>query len=126
MKKIIILFLIIVSISYNLKAQIAITGNITTAGVAVYPTHIDSLGRGGFMTLPDLITRNAIPVKRRKQGMLVFVQANDSLYKLTSADLSNSGWVAMGLLTQQKFSDSLNSRLKGADTLRQMLIILPI
>ena len=117
MKKIIILFLIIVSISYNLKAQIAITGNITTAGVAVYPTHIDSLGRGGFMTLPDLITRNAIPVKRRKQGMLVFVQANDSLYKLTSADLSNSGWVAMGLLTQQKFSDSLNSRLKGADTL---------
>ena len=118
MKKIILLFLIIVSINYNLKAQIALTGNITTAGVAVYPTHIDSLGKGGFMTLPDLTTRNAIPVKRRKQGMLVFVQANDSLYKLMTADVSlNTGWVAMGLLTQQKFSDSLNSRLKGADTL---------
>jgi hypothetical protein len=117
MKKIILLFVIIVSIHYNVKAQIALTGNITTAGVAVYPTHIDSLGKGGFMTLPDLTTRNTIPVKRRKQGMMVYVQANDSLYKLTSADLSNSGWVAMGLLTQQKFSDSLNSRLKGADTL---------
>jgi hypothetical protein len=118
MKKIILLFLIIVSINYNLNAQIALTGNITTAGVAVYPTHIDSLGKGGFMTLPDLTTRNAIPVKRRKQGMLVFVQANDSLYKLMTADVSlNTGWVAMGLLTQQKFSDSLNSRLKGADTL---------
>jgi hypothetical protein len=117
MKKIILLFLIIVSINYNLKAQIALTGNITTAGVAVYPTHIDSLGRGGFMTLPDLTTRNAMPVKRRKQGMLVYVQANDSLYKLNTTDLSNTGWVAMGLLTQQNLSDSLNSRLKAADTL---------
>ena len=118
MKKIILLFVIIVSIHYNVKAQIALTGNITTAGVAVYPTHIDSLGRGGFMTLPDLTTRNSIPVKRRKQGMMVFVQANDSLYKLTTADVSlNTGWVAMGLLTQQKLSDSLNTRLKGTDTL---------
>ena len=118
MKKIILLFIIIVSINYNLKAQIALTGNITTAGVAVYPTHIDSLGKGGLMTLPDLTTRNALPVKRRKQGMLVYVQANDSLYKLTTADVSlNTGWVAMGILTQQKLTDSLNSRLKVTDTL---------
>ena len=118
MKKSILLFLIIVSIHYNLKAQIALTGNITTAGVAVYPTHIDSLGRGGFMTIPDLTTRNTIPVKRRKQGMLVYVQANDSLYKLSTTDVSlNTGWLAMGLLTQQKFTDSLNTRLKTTDTL---------
>ena len=118
MKKISLLFIIIISIHYNLKAQIALTGNITTAGVAVYPTHIDSLGKGGLMILPDLTTRNAIPVKRRKQGMLVFVQANDSLYKLSTADVSlNTGWLAMGLLTQQKLTDSLNSRLKSSDTL---------
>ena len=118
MKKIILSFVIIVSINYNVKAQISLTGNITTAGVAVYPTHIDSLGKGGLMTLPDLTTRNAIPVKRRKQGMLVYIQANDSLYKLTTADVSlNTGWVAMGLLTQQKLSDSLNARLKATDTL---------
>ena len=118
MKKIILFFVIIVSINYNLNAQIALTGNITTAGIAVYPTHIDSLGRGGYMTLPDLTTRNAIPVKRRKQGMLVYVQANDSLYKLTTSDVSlNTGWTAMGLLTQQKLTDSLNTRLKAADTL---------
>ena len=118
MKKIILLIVTIVSINYNVKAQISLTGNITTAGVAVYPTHIDSLGKGGLMTLPDLTTRNAIPVKRRKQGMLVYIQANDSLYKLTTADVSlNTGWVAMGLLTQQKLSDSLNARLKATDTL---------
>jgi hypothetical protein len=118
MKKVILLIVIIISINYKLKAQIALTGNITTAGVAVYPTHIDSLGRGGFMTLPDLSTRNAIPVKRRKQGMMVYVQATDSLYKLTTADVSlNTGWVAVGLLSQQKLTDSLNSRLKATDTL---------
>ena len=118
MKKVILLIVIIISINYKLKAQIALTGNITTAGVAVYPTHIDSLGRGGFMTLPDLSTRNAIPVKRRKQGMMVYVQATDSLYKLTTADVSlNSGWVAMGILSQQKLTDSLNSRLRATDTL---------
>ena len=118
MKKVILLIVIIISINYKLKAQIALTGNITTAGVAVYPTHIDSLGRGGFMTLPDLSTRNAIPVKRRKQGMMVYVQATDSLYKLTSSDVSlNTGWVAVGLLSQQKLTDSLNSRLRTTDTL---------
>lgn len=118
MKKAFLLFLMLVSINYKLKAQIALTGNITTAGVAVYPTHIDSLGRGGFMTIPDLNTRNAIPVKRRKQGMMVYVQATDSLYKLTTADVSlNTGWLAMGLLTQQNLTDSLNSRLKAVDTL---------
>ena len=118
MKKVVFLISIIVSINYSLHAQIALTGNITTAGTAVYPTHIDSLGRGGLMTLPDIATRNAIPVKRRKQGMLVYVQANDSLYKLTTADVSlNTGWLAVGLLTQQKLTDSLNSRLKANDTL---------
>ena len=106
-------------INYNLNAQIKLLSNIITQdATSVYPTHIDSLGKGGFMTLPDLTTRNAIPVKRRKQGMLVYVQANDSLYKLTTVDVSlNTGWLAMGLLTQQKLSDSLNTRLKASDTL---------
>lgn len=69
------------------------------------------------MSLQSIANRNAILIRQRKVGMMVYVQANDSLYKLATADLSNNGWVAMGLLTQQKFSDSLNLRLKGADTL---------
>ena len=112
MKKIIFLFLIIVSISYNSKAQIALTGNITTAGVAAYPTHIDSLGRGGYMTLPDLSTRNAIPTKRRKQGMLVYVQANDSLYKLATSDVSlNTGWVKINRLFKLKIKSHRYTKL---------------
>ena len=119
MKQKIILIIIIAFIHSKLNAQIKLLSNIVTQdATSVYPTHIDSLGRGGFMTLPDLTTRNAIPVKRRKQGMMVYVQANDSLYTLTTVDVSlNSGWVAMGLLTQQKLTDSLNSRLKATDTI---------
>jgi hypothetical protein len=119
MKQKIILIIIIAFVHSKLNAQIKLLSNIVTQdATSVYPTHIDSLGRGGFMTLPDLTTRNAIPVKRRKQGMMVYVQANDSLYTLTTVDVSlNSGWVAMGLLTQQKLTDSLNSRLKATDTL---------
>lgn len=119
MKQKILLFIILISINYKLNAQIKLLSNIITQDASsVYPTHIDSLGKGGLMTLPDLTTRNAIPAKRRKQGMMVYVQANDSLYKLTTSDVSlNTGWVAIGLLSQQKLTDSLNSRLKATDTL---------
>lgn len=118
MKKIYIFLFILVLMNKKLNAQIELTGNITTAGATSYATHIDSLGKGGYMSMPTLNNRNNIPVERRKQGMLVYVQATDSLYKLTSSDVSlNTGWVAVGLLSQQKLTDSLNSRLKATDTL---------
>ena len=99
------------------NGQISLTGNITTFGVASYPTHIDSLGKGGFMILPNIITRNAIPTLRRKQGMLVYVQSNDSLYQLTTADVTlNSGWVSMGFISQQNLSNLLQSKLNLSDT----------
>jgi hypothetical protein len=78
MKQKILLFIIMALINYKLNAQIKLLSNIVTQdATSVYPTHIDSLGKGGLMTLPDLSTRNALPVKRRKQGMMVYLQAND-------------------------------------------------
>jgi hypothetical protein len=118
MKYLIILFTVIAFFNLNANAQVKLGSYaVRNSPGDLYPTHLDSLGQGGFMSLQSLANRNAILIRQRKVGMMVYVQANDSLYKLTSADLSNSGWVAMGLLTQQKFSDSLNSRLKGSDTL---------
>jgi len=117
MKKIIILFSVMLFICSFANGQISLTGNITTFGVASYPTHIDSLGKGGFMILPNIITRNAIPTLRRKQGMLVYVQSNDSLYQLTTADVTlNSGWVSMGFVSQQNLSNLLQSKLNLSDT----------
>ena len=104
-------------ISSMVQGQISLTGNITTFGVAAYPTHIDSLGKGGFMILPNVISRNAIPTLRRKQGMLVYVQSNDSLYQLTTADVTlNSGWVSMGFISQQNLSNLLQMKLNLSDT----------
>ena len=118
MKYLIILFTVIAFFNLNANAQVKLGSYaVRNSEGDLYPTHLDSLGQGGFMSLQSIANRNAILIRQRKVGMMVYVQANDSIYKLTSADLSNAGWVAMGLLTQQKFSDSLNSRLKGADTL---------
>jgi len=108
MKKIFKLILLSLLISVASKAQIMLVGNITTNGVASYPTHIDSLGKGGYMTIPTLIERDNIPTLRRKYGMLVYVQANDSLYKLSSVNLDNTNWITMGLASVLKLSnDSL-------------------
>ncbi len=116
MKKIILLYLVL-QLSHSLvNAQVEIGSTISTVGgKGEYATHIDSLGRGGFMVLPSIATRDSIPLKRRKQGMLVYVQSVDVLYKLNSASLDNT-WLAIGLsssvdvarfLSYAKLSDSL-------------------
>ena len=119
MKHKIFLIALILFFNFKLNAQTKLGSYATTQDAnSTYPTHLDTLGQGGLMTVSSIASRNSILVRRRKQGMLVYVQANDSLYKLTTADVSlNTGWVAMGLLTQQKLSDSLNARLKAIDTL---------
>jgi len=119
MKNKIFLIALILFFNFKLNAQTKLGSYATTQDAnSTYPTHLDTLGQGGLMTVSSIASRNSILVRRRKQGMMVYVQANDSLYKLTTADVSlNTGWVAMGLLTQQKLTDSLNSRLKAADTI---------
>ena len=117
MKKIILLYLVL-QLSHSLvNAQIGLAGNITTLGVALYPTHIDSLGKGGYMVLPTIEMRNNIPALRRKQGMMVYVQSVDSLYKLNSASLDNT-WVTIGLSS----SDDVSGFLKYAKTSDSLFI----
>jgi hypothetical protein len=117
MKKIILLYLVL-QLSHSLvNAQIGLAGNITTLGVALYPTHIDSLGKGGYMVLPTIAMRNSIPAQRRKQGMMVYVQSVDSLYKLNSASLDNT-WVTIGLSS----SDDVSGFLKYAKTSDSLFI----
>ena len=94
----IILLIIVFQLFYCLaNAQIKLVGNITTSGVANYPTHIDSLSKGGYMSMPTIAARDAIPTLRRKYGMLVFVEADGVIYKLNAATLVNPDWVALSL-----------------------------
>ena len=107
MKKIILLYLVLQFSHSFVNAQIGLAGNITTLGVALYPTHIDSLGKGGFMVMPTILMRDNIPTLRRKQGMLVYVQSVDSIYKLNSVNLDNSAWVSLGLSSTSDVSKYL-------------------
>ena len=117
MRKIILLYLVF-QLSHSLvNAQIGLAGNITTLGVALYPTHIDSLGKGGYMVLPTIEMRNNIPTQRRKKGMMVYVQSEDILYKLNSANLDNT-WIDIGLSS----SEEVNGFLKYAKTSDSLFI----
>ncbi len=98
LKKIFLLLFTMQMIFFVSNAQVKVTQTIITNDTAdLYPTHYDSLGKGGYMVVSNIITRNRIPMKRRKQGMLVFVQETDTLYKLNSTSLSNLSWLPIGL-----------------------------
>ena len=97
-RKIILLTIVFQLFYFLANAQIKLVGNITTSGVANYPTHIDSLSKGGYMSMPTIALRDAIPALRRKYGMLVFVQADGVIYKLNAATLANADWVAFSLV----------------------------
>ncbi len=105
----IILLLIALQFFYTVSnAQIKLVGNITTNGVASYPTHIDSLGRGGYMSLPTATERDAIPNLRRKYGMLVFVQADGKIYKLNAPTLTNTDWAELSFGSSgSQYTDAL-------------------
>ena len=120
MKKIIFLYLIFQFSHSLVNAQVEIGSTISTVGgKGEYATHIDSLGRGGFMVLPTIGTRDSIPFKRRKFGMLVYVQEVDSMYKLNAPNLDNSNWVTLGLFSAEKVkADAASANGSLADTAR--------
>jgi len=77
------------------NAQVKVLGKIEPNGLAdTYPTHVDSLGRGGFVAVKTWQERNNIPLPRRKAGMMVSVKSAtvDSLYRL-GVGLSNADWL---------------------------------
>ncbi len=107
MRKVVLLYLIF-QLTYSVSnAQIKLLDFISPASGATNPTHLDSLGKGGYMIMPSISERNLIPTTRRKLGMMVYVQAVDSIYKLNAVTLDNSNWVALGIYSAAKIkSDS--------------------
>ena len=84
MKKVLSLFFIFQIIYSVSTAQIKLLDFIAPRSSATNPTHIDSLGKGGY-----------IPTPRRMYGMLVYVQVIDSVYKLGSQSIDNSNWISI-------------------------------
>jgi uncharacterized protein (TIGR02145 family) len=87
-------FLIFFAMLLSLGAfsQVQIPGYVQPIGVNdVYPTHIDTYGQGGYMTVNNRVERNAIPAERRKIGMMVSYQSYDSVFIL-SGGIANTNW----------------------------------
>ncbi len=91
MKK--LLFIVLLFIAAKGFSQVQLPGYISTIGPAdTYPTHLDSLGMGGYTTTYNYTTRNAIPAARRKIGMMVRYASSDSTFILKTG-IANSNWV---------------------------------
>lgn len=52
-----------------------------------YPTHDEKYGLGGYRSVEDIAARNAIPIERRKAGMLVKITSTGEVFEL-GADLT--------------------------------------
>ena len=121
MKKILTILILLQLVYSASNAQIKLIGNITTNGKASYPTHIDSLGKGGMMVMPTKDSRDSIPLLRRKFGMLVYVQENDSLYKLNNTASAkkftdSTDWISIGLSSSAELNARDNLKVNVSDT----------
>ena len=115
MKKILLILIIGIS-ALSVKAQIPLSGYIKTIGDAdTYPVTLDSLGAGGYQTTYNLTTRNAIPIARRKAGMMVRVASIDSTYVLSGGILNTNWKTFISGVTTKTLSDSLSYYQKLAD-----------
>jgi len=96
MRKIFLLLAIVSASVYSyaqsgIKIIAPIIPNSTTD--TGYGTHDDTLGVGGYMCVTSIASRNAIPMARRKQDMLVAVGTpiTDTVYQLKGG-LTNANW----------------------------------
>ena len=69
-----------------------ITDHITTTSpLDTYPTHLSTLGKGGYREVADIEERDDIPLERRSEGMMVYVQDEGKIYILEGG-LENADW----------------------------------
>lgn len=94
-----------------------ITGAVNVTGTVaptdtndVYATHDSIYGKGGYREVTDLSARDAITVARRSDGMLVYVQSENKIFKLQDG-LENSNWVEFNIDSSQVEYDNSNSVL---------------
>lgn len=74
-----------------------------------YPTNLDIFGKGGIHSVDTILSRNAITVERRSEGMLSFTQSDESMYALLGG-VTNDNWIKF-------FEYKDNKLLLGLDNL---------
>jgi hypothetical protein len=72
---------------------VKITGTIVpTDTTDTYPTHDSQYGKGGYISVTDITSRDNISSFRRTEGMLVWVISEGNFYRL-SGGITNLDWV---------------------------------
>jgi len=94
-----------------------ITGAVNVTGTVaptdtndVYATHDSKYGKGGYREVADITARDSITVARRSDGMLVYVQSEDKIFKLENG-LTNDNWVEFKVDASKIVYDNSNSVL---------------
>lgn len=70
---------------------------------------------GGYQPAATIADRNAIQLQRRKEGMLCWVKADNRLYRVGS-DISNAGWVDLGILNGSATLYTTDGSITGSRT----------
>ncbi len=99
---------------------IPVTNNIGTTDVTdTFPTHLDSLGKGGHRTIDTAANRDLISTDRRSFGMLVTVNADGTAANNTTWMLAN---VALGG-TNNTITDNSNWIVFKGKILQNIVIV---
>lgn len=120
MKRILIFLFAFLSF-FASRSQINLVGYIQTNGVANYPTHIDSMGKGGYVVVKNINQRDSITCLRRKYGMAVYVQNLNKLYILKDTLCVNTWQEFTGgtgdLQSVTDIGDTTTNSIRIGDTL---------
>lgn len=67
----------------SIPGSVKVTGFVApTDSTDVYPAHDEEYGAGGYRSVIDLVSRDAITVARRKEDMLVYVRSTGLTYQM--------------------------------------------
>lgn len=87
-----------------------------------YATHDSQYGKGGWHEVATLAERDAIPVERRRIGMVVFVKEDYTNYQLKQT-ISNDGWVAFATPDQDgTLTEAIKQMEKRVDILNEKVL----
>jgi len=97
-----------------ITGAVNVTGTLApTDTTDIYATHDSVYGKGGYREVLDLLERDAITIARRSDGMLVYVQSENTIYKLQDG-LENTNWIEFKLDAKSINYDNSNSTLTSA------------
>ena len=98
-----------------ISGAVNVTGTLAPTDTDdVYATHDSKYGKGGYREVADLLARDAITISRRTDGMLVYVQSEDKIFKLENG-IQNENWVEFKIDASQVDYDNSSTDLTSTN-----------